>query len=112
MDKNKLNKFFALATNNPNANEASVAALKFIKELQKTNQPINITFGEIYTKEQVQAIVNDAYKKGHNEGYNIGYEQAINDNNKYTDDSISYKDNLTGQTIIQNTTNNTIRFWN
>ena len=76
MNSDKLQKLFALAANNPNSHEASVAALKFVQALQK-KQPVTITFGhsETYTKEQAQIIANDAY----NTGYKRGYEQALNE---------------------------------
>ena len=72
MDQEKLQKLFALAADNPNLNEASVAALKFVHALKKTGQTINITLGNqnIVTQEQVETIANDAYKKGYKNGYN------------------------------------------
>ena len=82
MNNDKLQKLFALAANNPNPNEASVAALKFIKALQKTGQPINITFGEskLYTEQQVRNIADNAYNKG----YKWGYEKGYNEGKDYT----------------------------
>ena len=78
MDQEKLQKLFALAADNPNLNEASVAALKFVHALKKTGQTINITLGNqnIVTQEQVETIANDAYKKGYEKGYENGYNEA------------------------------------
>jgi len=92
MDQEKLQKLFALAADNSNLNEASIAALKFVQALQKTGQTINITLGNqnIVTQEQVETIANDAYKKGYENGYN---EAKINYGN-----NISYV-NTANQTV-------------
>ena len=65
MNDEKLQKLFALASNNANLNEASVAALKFVKALQKSGKPININFGEskLYTEQQVRKVADNAYNK-------------------------------------------------
>ena len=102
MDQEKLQKLFALAADNPNLNEASVAALKFVHALKKTGQTINITLGNqnVVTQEQVETIANEAYKKGYENGYN---EAKINYGN-----TISYV-NPANQTICS-TGGNTIFF--
>ena len=78
MNKDKLQKLFALAANNPNPNEASVAALKFIQALQKSGQPINITLGnsKLFTEQQVRNIADNAYNKGYQWGYEKGYNEG------------------------------------
>ena len=78
MNKDKLQKLFALAANNPNPNEASVAALKFIQALQKSGQPINITLGDskLFTEQQVRDIADNAYNKGYQWGYEKGYNEG------------------------------------
>ena len=106
MNKDKLQKLFALAANNPNPHEASVAALKFVQALQK-KQPVTITFGhsETYTKEQTQIIANDAY----NTGYKRGYNQGLNERNQ-SQQHYYITNSETNATISQMQSGNTIRF--
>ena len=106
MNNDKLHKLFALAANNPNPHEASNAALKFVKALQK-KQPVTITFGhsETYTKEQTQIIANDAY----NTGYKRGYNQGLNERNQ-SQQHYYINNSGTNGTINQMQTGNTIRF--
>ena len=78
MNDEKLQKLFALASNNANLNEASVAALKFVKALQKSGKPININFGEskLYTEQQVRNVADNAYDKGKKWGYEEGFNEG------------------------------------
>ena len=106
MNSDKLQKLFALAANNPNSHEASVAALKFVQALQK-KQPVTITFGhsETYTKEQTQIIANDAYNTGYKRGYNKGLSERNQSQQHY------YITNPgTSATINQIHSGNRIRF--
>ena len=104
MNNDKLQKLFALAVNNPNPNEASVAALKFIEALQKSGQPINITLGDskLFTEQQVRDIVDNAYNKGYELGYENGYNKGKNYsvNRQYYEQKYVVTNGRTAQTTI------------
>ena len=104
MNKDKLQKLFALAANNPNPNEASVAALKFIQALQKSGQPINITLGDskLYTEQQVRDIADNAYNKGYQWGYEKGYNEGkdYSVNRQYYEQKYVVTNGGTAQTTI------------
>ena len=69
----KLKKFYRLATNNSNQNEAAVAALKFVRQIQDNSLQVFLyTEGnEPFTLEKVKEIVNrecqNAYQQGFDE---------------------------------------------
>ena len=104
MNNDKLQKLFALAANNRNPNEASVAALKFIQALQKSGQPINITLGDskLFTEQQVRDIVDNAYNKGYELGYENGYNKGKNYsvNRQYYEQKYVVTNGRTAQTTI------------
>ena len=72
MNIEKLKKFHALATNNPNRNEAALAALKFLKEVEKNklNIFLHTPDNQPFTKEKVQGILNTECKKAYQQGFN------------------------------------------
>ena len=111
MNNDKLQKLFALAANNPNPNEASVAALKFIQALQKSGQPINITLGDskLFTEQQVRDIADNAYNKGYQWGYEKGYNEGkdYSVNRQYYEQKYVVTNGGTAQTTI-----NTVSFGN
>ena len=84
----KLQKLFALASRNPNENEASVAALKFISALNKDALHITISEQPQPTGEQINKALQEHYQRGFqegranafNDGYAAGYNQGIHEN--------------------------------
>tara|TARA_A100001515_G_C4575730_1_gene211282 strand:+ start:1292 stop:1678 length:387 start_codon:yes stop_codon:yes gene_type:complete len=84
----KLQKLFALASRNPNENEASVAALKFISALNRDALHITISEQPQPTGEQINKALQEQYQKGFHEGratayddgYAAGYNQGIHEN--------------------------------
>ena len=70
MNIEKLRKFYQLATKNSNTNEASVAALKFLKTVDQEELRIHFFKGNPpLTPDQIQGHVNEAYNQGLQEGY-------------------------------------------
>ena len=75
----KLKKFYRLATNNSNQNEAAVAALRFVKQIQENGLQVFLyTEGnEPFTLEKVKEIVNKecqkAYQQGFDEAATVSY---------------------------------------
>lgn len=67
----KLKKFYRLATNNSNQNEAAVAALKFVKQIQENGLQVFLyTEGnEPFTLEKVKEIVNKECQKAYQQGF-------------------------------------------
>ena len=84
----KLQKLFALASRNPNENEASVAALKFISALNKDALHITISEQPQPTGEQINKALQEHYQRGFqegranafNDGYAAGYNKGIYEN--------------------------------
>tara|TARA_R100000664_G_scaffold11113_2_gene18133 strand:- start:614 stop:967 length:354 start_codon:yes stop_codon:yes gene_type:complete len=72
MNIEKLQKFHALATNNPNKNEAALAALKFLEEVEKNklNIFLHTPDNQPFTKEKVQEILNKECQKAYQQGFN------------------------------------------
>ena len=84
----KLQKLFALASRNPNENEASVAALKFISALNRDALHITISEQPQPTGEQINRLLQEHYQRGfqegranaYNDGYAAGYNKGIHEN--------------------------------
>ena len=84
----KLQKLFALASRNPNENEASVAALKFISALNRDALHITISEQPQPTGEQINKALQEHYQRGfqegrtnaYNDGYAAGYNKGIHEN--------------------------------
>ena len=84
----KLQKLFALASRNPNENEASVAALKFISALNKDALHITISEQPQLTGEQINKALQEHYQRGfqegrvsaYDDGYAAGYNKGIHEN--------------------------------
>ena len=84
----KLQKLFALASRNPNENEASVAALKFISALNKDALHITISEQPQPTGEQINRALQEHYQRGfqegrasaYDDGYAAGYNKGIHEN--------------------------------
>ena len=84
----KLQKLFALASRNPNENEASVAALKFISALNKDALHITISEQPQPTGEQINKALQEHYQRGfqegrvsaYDDGYAAGYNKGIHEN--------------------------------
>ena len=126
MNDEKLQKLFALASNNANLNEASVAALKFVKALQKSGKPIRNVADNAYDKGkkwgyeegfnegklQQKTAYNNGYSNGYSvgksEGYNIGLQKNINKQHINNNNNIVYP-NQTATATVRVDTNNTGR---
>ena len=77
MNIEKLRKFYQLATKNSNINEASVAALKFLKAVDQEELRIHFFKGNRpLTNDQIQEHVNKAYRQGLQEGYTRATREA------------------------------------
>ena len=74
----KLQKLYALASNNPNQNEAIVAAHKFINAIKKDGLHMTLSEQPQATQEQINQALQANYQKGFTEGsqhsYNQGYQ--------------------------------------
>ena len=94
MDIEKLQKFYKLASNNPNKNEAAIAALKFIENLEKEGLNIQLYKGNPpLTEEQIKQALQDHF--------NAGYQKGKADTeNRYRKDQI----------VMNTTSSNTISF--
>ena len=118
MDKKKLEKIqklYALASNNPNKNEAIVAAHKFINAISKDGLHLTLSSQPQPTQQQIDQALQKNYEKGftegkqysYNEGYQDGYYKGLNENNtEQLDQSIAGWPQSTTSTI---TFNNQIR---
>ena len=93
MDKKKLEKIqklYALASNNPNKNEAIVAAHKFINAISRDGLHLTISEQPQPTQQQIDKALKNNYEKGftegkqysYNEGYQDGYYKGLNKNNR------------------------------
>ena len=84
----KLQKLFALASKNPNENEASVAALKFISALNRDALHITISEQPQATGEQINKALQEHYQRGfqegranaYDDGFAAGYNKGIHEN--------------------------------
>ena len=81
----KLQKLYALASNNPNQNEAIVAAHKFINAIKKDGLHMTLSEQPQATQEQINQALQVNYQKGftegsqhsYNQGYQAGYAEGI-----------------------------------
>ena len=81
----KLQKLYALASNNPNQNEAIVAAHKFINAIKKDGLHMTLSEQPQATQEQINQALQANYQKGftegsqhsYNQGYQAGYAEGI-----------------------------------
>ena len=84
----KLQKLYALASNNPNQNEAIVAAHKFINAIKKDGLHITLSEQPQPTQQQIEQALQANYQKGftegrqhsYNQGYQDGYYKGLNEN--------------------------------
>ena len=81
----KLQKLYALASNNPNQNEAIVAAHKFINAIKKDGLHMTLSEQPQPTQQQIEQALQANYQKGftegshhsYNQGYQAGYAEGI-----------------------------------
>ena len=84
----KLQKLYALASNNPNQNEAIVAAHKFINAIKKDGLHMTLSEQPQPTQQQIEQALQANYQKGfaegrehsYNQGYQDGYYKGLNEN--------------------------------
>lgn len=84
----KLQKLYALASNNPNQNEAIVAAHKFINAIKKDGLHMTLSEQPQATQQQIEQALQANYQKGftegsqhsYNQGYQDGYYKGLNEN--------------------------------
>lgn len=84
----KLQKLYALASNNPNQNEAIVAAHKFINAIKKDGLHMTLSEQPQPTQQQIEQALQANYQKGfaegrehsYNQGYQDGYYKGLNQN--------------------------------
>ena len=84
----KLQKLYALASNNPNQNEAIVAAHKFINAIKKDGLHMTLSEQPQPTQQQIDQALQANYQKGftegsqhsYNHGYQDGYYKGLNEN--------------------------------
>ena len=84
----KLQKLYALASNNPNQNEAIVAAHKFINAIKKDGLHMTLSERPQATQQQIEQALQANYQKGftegsqhsYNQGYQDGYYKGLNEN--------------------------------
>ena len=84
----KLQKLYALASNNPNQNEAIVAAHKFVNAIKKDGLHMTLSEQPQPTQQQIEQALQANYQKGfaegrehsYNQGYQDGYYQGLREN--------------------------------
>ena len=107
MNIEKIEKLLRLATKNPNKNEATVAARKFIEAVQRENINVHLSKEQKPATEiEIKRAIDDAYRKGiadvknhfqqeldrHlNAKYNEGYLDGKKEGYTYQDVQDSYK---------------------
>jgi len=72
----KLQKLYALAANNPNENEAIVAAHKFINAIKKDGLHVTLSERPQPTQQQIDQALQANYQKGFTEGSQHAYDQG------------------------------------
>ena len=75
----KLQKLYALASNNPNQNEAIVAAHKFINAIKKDGLHMTLSEQPQPTQQQIDQALQANYQKGFEEGREHSYNQGYQD---------------------------------
>ena len=76
---------YALASNNPNQNEAIVAAHKFVNAIKKDGLHMTLSEQPQATQQQIEQALQANYQKGftegsqhsYNQGYQAGYAECI-----------------------------------
>ena len=84
----KLQKLYALASNNPNQNEAIVAAHKFVNAIKKDGLHMTLSEQPQPTQQQIDQALQANYQKGfaegrehsYNQGYQDGYYKGLREN--------------------------------
>tara|TARA_Y100001963_G_C6655168_1_gene387690 strand:- start:44 stop:421 length:378 start_codon:yes stop_codon:yes gene_type:complete len=72
----KLQKLYALAANNPNENEAIVAAHKFINAIKKDGLHVTLSERPQPTQQQIDQALQANYQKGFTEGSQHAFDQG------------------------------------
>ena len=72
----KLQKLYALAANNPNENEAIVAAHKFINAIKKDGLHVTLSERPQPTQQQIEQALQANYQKGFTEGSQHAFDQG------------------------------------
>ena len=98
----KLQKLFALASRNPNENEASVAALKFISALNRDALHITISEQPQPTGEQINKALQEHYQRGFQEGRASSYDQRTYQPGATAASTLYVHNNSSGHTITVN----------
>ena len=75
----KLQKLYALASNNPNQNEAIVASHKFINAIKKDGLHMTLSEQPQATQQQIEQALQANYQKGFAEGREHSYSQGYRD---------------------------------
>ena len=84
----KLQKLYALASNNPNQNEAIVASHKFVNAIKKDGLHMTLSEQPQLTQQQIEQALQANYQKGftegrrhsYNQGYQDGYYKGLSEN--------------------------------
>jgi flagellar biosynthesis/type III secretory pathway protein FliH len=106
----KLQKLYALASNNPNENEAIVASHKFINAIKKDGLHLTLSESPQPTQEQIEQALQANYQKGFtegsqhafNKGYQAGYAEGIESTGLENQTTTQYIPNTVGTLYINN----------
>ena len=115
----KLQKLYALAANNPNENEAIVAAHKFINAIKKDGLHVTLSEHPQPTQQQIDQALQANYQKGFtegsqhafNQGYQAGYAKGIESTGLENQNQTTrqYIPNTSNTLYINNGSSSTIR---
>ena len=72
----KLQKLYALASNNPNQNEAIVAAHKFVNAIKKDGLHMTLSEQPQPPQQQIEQALQANYQKGFTAGSHHSYNQG------------------------------------
>jgi len=102
----KLQKLYALAANNPNENEAIVAAHKFINAIKKDGLHVTLSERPQPTQQQIDQALQANYQKGFTEGSQHAFDQGYQAGYAKGIESTGLENqNQTTRQYIPNTTN-------
>ena len=102
----KLQKLYALAANNPNENEAIVAAHKFINAIKKDGLHVTLSERPQPTQQQIEQALQANYQKGFTEGSQHAFDQGYQAGYAKGIESTGLENqNQTTRQYIPNTTN-------
>ena len=102
----KLQKLYALAANNPNENEAIVAAHKFINAIKKDGLHVTLSERPQPTQQQIDQALQANYQKGFTEGSQHAFDQGYQAGYAKGIESTGLENqNQTTRHYIPNTTN-------